>query len=420
MTRKSSLIVSALMPVLMLGRCVLAADWPQWRGINRDGVSPEKGLLAEWPATGPALLWQATGLGNGYSSVAIAGGKAFTMGDRANAEFIIAIDLATHRELWAAKVGPPWNDGGPRCTPTVDGGLVFALDAGAGDLVCVNAATGAEVWRNNLPKDFGGKMMSGWSWSESPLVDGDRVICAPGGKDAVVVALDKKTGNVLWKAAAPENTGGAGYASCVVAEVGGLRQYITFTGHGLVGVAAKDGRFLWNYTGAANGTANCATPVVRGEYVFVSSGYNAGSALVKLSPAAGGIKAEEVYRLDGATFANHHGGVVLVGDYLYGGHGQAAGAPVCIEFKTGKVAWQTKSPAKGSAAVIAADGNLYFRYENGTVALIEASPAAYHLRATFSSASPTGPAWAHPVISDGRLYLRANDTLCCYDLRKKS
>jgi outer membrane protein assembly factor BamB len=413
--------------IFLIASSLRAADWPQWRGVNRDGISPEKGLLAEWPAGEPALLWKATGLGNGFASVAIAGGKAVTMGARDDAEYVMALDLATRKELWAVKVGPAFKESrgnGPRCTPTVDGGLVFALGAGEGDLVCVDAATGREVWRKNLAQDFGGKVMSGWGWSESPLVDGDRVICSPGVKEAILVALDKKTGRVIWKTALPESAasgkGGAGYASSVVTEAGGIRQYVAFTGRGLVGVAAKDGKYLWSYSGAANGTANCTTPVVRGDYVFVSSAYGAGSALVKLSPAAGGIKADEVYRLDAKTFANHHGGVVLVGDYLYGGHGQGGGLPVCLEFLTGKIMWQAAKPAgKRSAAVVSADGHLFFRYESGEVALMAASPAGYKLQGVFSAASVTGPAWACPVISGGRLFLRDNDVLLCYDLQKK-
>jgi outer membrane protein assembly factor BamB len=406
---------------------LLAADWPQWRGPHRDGSSVEEGLLKEWPTNGPALLWKTNGFGQGYSSIAIAGGSAYTMGTRGDSECVFALDLATQRELWAAKVGPIFTNGtgnGPRCTPAVDGGMVFALGAGAGDLLCLDAATGKEVWRRSLPKDFGGKMQSMWGWSESPLVDGGRVVCSPGARDAVVVALDRRTGATIWKAALPESVkegqDGAGYASCVVSAAGGIRQYVAFTGRGPVGVAAQDGKFLWSSRAGANDVANCTTPIVSGDYVFVSSAYDIGSALIELTPDAGGIKAETVYTLDAKTFANHHGGVALVGDYLYGGHGHNDGLPTCIEFKTGKIVWRAEtSPGRKSAAVIYADSQLYFRFDNGVVALIDATPDGYRLRGTFNPGSTKRSNWAHPAIGDGRLYIREGDALSCFDVRQK-
>jgi len=191
-----------------------STDWPQWRGPRRDAVSTDRGLLQAWPKEGPPLLWTAKGLGRGYSSVSIAGGKIFTMGDRGKEQFLIALDLASQKELWAARVGQPWGDGGPRCTPTVDGDLVYGLSP-HGDLVCVETASGKERWRKNLPRDFHGHMMSGWGYSESPLVDGDKLICTPGGREATLVALNKKTGEVIWRAVVPEGDG-AGYAWAVI------------------------------------------------------------------------------------------------------------------------------------------------------------------------------------------------------------
>ena len=396
-------------------------DWPQWRGPNRDAVSPETGLLAEWPNDGPPLLWKATGLGKGLASVAIVGNRAYTMGDRNGQGAVIAMDLATHKVVWTAAVGKEWNDKGERCTPTVDGGLVYALGA-HGDLVCVDAATGRERWRKSLPRDFGGQMMSDWGYSESPLVDGEKLICTPGGRAAMIVALDKKTGRLIWKSAVPSigqrGKDGAGYASCVVSEGGGIRQYVTLVGHGLIGVAAKDGRFLWGYDRVANGTANIPTPAVRGDYVFGSAGYGSGAALLKLTASGDSVKAQEVYFLDGNTFQNHHGGFVLVGDYIYGGHGHTTGAPICIEFLTGKVIWKASQPAGGSAAVAYADGRLYFRYESGSMVLIEATPEGYRQKGMFTIPVKTGESWPHPSIADGRLFLRDNDTLMCFDIKK--
>ena len=403
------------------------ADWPQFRGPNHDAKCTETGLLKEWPEGGPKLLWQIKGLGRGFSSVSIVGGKLFTMGDlklqgAGESQCVMAFDLATREKLWATRVGPPHGDGGPRSTPTVDGESLYVIGTD-GDLVCVETATGKVRWQKNFGKDFGGHMMSGWRYSESPLVDGDKVVCTPGGKDATIVALNKKTGETLWKCAVP-NIGrsggdGAAYASMVVAEIDGVRQYIQLIGRGAVGVAADTGKFLWGYNRVANGTAVIPSAVVRGNHVFVSSAYGAGAALLKITRDGDGFKADEVYFLDAGKFQNHHGGMVLMGDHIYGGHGQNQGTPTCVELLTGKIVWQPKAPAGGSAAVLFADGNLIFRYDSGLVALIEATPAEFRMKSRFKPAVNDGPGWPHPVICDGKLYLRSHDTLMCYDVRGK-
>jgi len=420
MHRTLAALVSVICVMAMAWTATAAdPDWPQWRGINRDGKSAETGLLASWPEGGPPLAWKATGIGKGYSGVSIAGGKIFTMGDREGSEFLICLDLGgDHKELWATKVGAPYGDGGPRCTPTTDGDLVFALSP-HGDFVCCQMADGKEVWRKKFDKDFGGKMMSGWSYSESPLVDGDNVICTPGGKEALVVALNKKTGETVWKSTG-QDMGGAGYASIVISQGGGVKQYVTIMGRGAIGVAAKDGKILWTYGKIANGTANIPTPIVTGDFVFVSTAYKTGAALLKLSAADGGVKAEEVYFLAPDVFQNHHGGMVLVGDYLYAGHGHNAGQPVCIELKTGKIVWRgEKGPGDGSAAVCFADGNVYFRFQNGQMMLVGANPEKFENKGVFRLASVTGNSWPHPVIQGGKLFIRDNDTLLAYDIKKK-
>jgi prepilin-type processing-associated H-X9-DG protein len=403
-------------------------EWPQWRGPNRDGVSTESGLLRNWPEGGPKLLWEITGLGTGYSSVSISNGKLYTMGDRTGtdpkhpgkAQFVIAFDLATRKELWAAYIGPPHDDG-PRCTPTVDDGYVYATGT-SGDIVCADANSSQLRWRKNLQSDFGGKN-PGWKYSESPLVDGEKLLCTPGGRDAVMVALNKKTGEVIWKSSMPDigpnGQDEAGYSSIVIFDAG-VRQYIQLTNKGLIGVAAKDGRFLWGYNRIANKTANIPTPVIYGEYVFCSTAYGTGSALLKLVSAGDGIKAQEVYFLDASTFQNHHGGFVRVGEYLYGGHGHGQGKPTCIEIKSGKVMWQENQPGGGSAGVAYADGHLYFRYQNDVVALIEANPGKYNLKSTFKlpkREGMSGEGWPHPVICGGRLYIRHANVLFCYDVK---
>lgn len=421
MSRFSSLVAFAF--VLLAGALAWAAtpgEWPQWRGPNRDGVSTETGLLKTWPDDGPKLAWKAKGLGGGFASVAIAGGKIFTMGNRKKDQYLIALELDGGRELWATKVCTGDHEGS-RSTPTIDGDLVFTIGS-QGDLLAAETVKGTEVWRKSFSKDFGGKMMSGWGYCESPLVDGDRLICTPGAKDAAMVALNKRTGEVIWKCEIPDfgksGGDGAGYSSIVTAEVGGIKQYVQLMGRGVIGVSAKDGKFLWGYNRIANGTANIPTPIVRGEYVFCSTGYGTGAALLKLVPDNGGIKAEEVYFKNAKELQNHHGGMVLIGDYLYGGHGHNNGFPICMDFKTGKIAWsQGRGPGTGSAAVAYADGNLYFRYENGLMALIGANPEAYELHGSFKIPEVKNPSWPHPVVAGGKLYLREQDALLCYEVK---
>ncbi len=423
--------VFALLWLAVVGLAVEAGwaesvDWPQFRGPGRDGISSETGLLKQWPADGPRLLWKLEGLGRGYSTLAIVGGKFFTMGDRraqggSEAQCVLAYDLASRKELWATPIGPPHSDGGPRCTPTVDGDLLYGIGT-EGDLACLETATGKIVWKKNFGRDFGGKMMSVWRYSESPLVDGEKVVCTPGGPDATLVALHKKTGEVIWKSAVPplgpKGRDGAGYASIVAADIEGVRQYITVFGRGAVGVDAQTGKFLWGYNKIANNVANIPNPIVRGNLVFVTTSYRTGSALLRINKEGDRFTAEEVYYLDPRQFENHHGGVVLVGDHLYGGSGQNAGNPVCIEFATGKIAWRTAPVGSGSAAVLYADGRLVFRYQNGLVALIEADPSEFKVVGKFRTAVHNGPSWPHPVIHEGKLYLRDHDTLMCYDVKE--
>jgi len=424
--RRHGTAALALVTVFLTGAAMAAVpDWPQFRGPQRDGRSGETGLLKQWPDGGPKLLWKIEGVGKGYSTVSIAGGRIFTMGDlkRGDSElqYIIALDLKTQKEFWTSPVGPP-HPSGPRCTPTVDGNLVYAIGT-SGDLICAEAATGKVVWRKNFEKDFGGRMMSMWKFSESPLIDGEKLVCTPGGKDATIVALNKNTGELIWRCGIPEigdrGKDGAGYSSIVISEACGVRQYVQIMGRGAISVAADDGRFLWGYNKIANETANIPNPQVRGDYVFVTTAYATGAALLKLSRDGNAVKAEEAYFLDPKQFQNHHGGVVLVGDHLYGGHGHGEGLPTCLEFLTGKIAWKAEAPAKGSAAVLYADGHLLFRYESGPLYLIEATPESFKVKGRFDPPTGKDPAWPHPVIHDGKLYLRHHNLLMCYELGEK-
>jgi len=396
------------------------SDWPTWRGPQRNGICLETGLLQEWTQQGPPLVWQTEGLGGGYSSIAVADGRIYTMGRRRRPQsgtFLIALDSKTGRELWST----PCGQGNPNCTPSVGNGMVYALGR-EGTLICVNAQTGKQVWSTHFPREFGGKMMSGWGYSESPLLDGDRLICTPGAKTAAIAALDSKTGHTIWTTSVSDlgNRGrdGAGYSSIVVSRGGGVRQYVQMTGRGIISVAADSGKLLWNYNRIANGTANIPTPVISGNYVFCSTGYGTGSALLKVQPGAQGI--EEMYFLGSKDLQNHHGGMILVDDYLYCGHGHNKGLPLCIDLKTGKSQWgPERGPGSGSAAILYADDHLYFRYENGVVALIEATPDSYKLKGSFRMATNNGKSWPHPVIHNGRLYLRDQDALLCYNVRAR-
>jgi outer membrane protein assembly factor BamB len=428
-TRPAAALVVALVASAALAAAATQAapEWPQWRGPNRDDVAQESGLLARWPQAGPPLAWKASGLGAGFSSVAISAGRLYTMGDRAGSQQVVAMNLGDGKIAWTAKVGPVWEDeyGGPRGTPTVDGDRVYALGTES-DLVCLDAATGKELWRKNLERDFGGMMMSSWKWSESPLVDGDRLIVTPGARGATLVALDKRTGKEVWRAATPplgaKGADGAGYSSVVISNGGGVKQYVQLTGRGLVSVRAQDGKFLWGYNKVANDVANIATPIVEGNHVFASTGYQTGSVLLELAAAGGGVEAKEVYYLPAKTLQNHHGGLVLIGGHIYGGHGHNRGYPICVEMATGKVAWgggegeRASHGGTGSAAVTAADGHLYFRYQNGRMVLIQATPSGLVVKGEFAIPGVERPSWSHPVVAGGRLYLREQDNLYVYKL----
>ncbi len=423
-TRRVFVVKAALLAVAIASP-TLAGDWPGWRGPNRDGVSTEKGLLQQWGPSGPPLAWKSSGVGSGFAGVAVAGDRLFTMGDKDGAQHVFALKREGGAVLWQVRVGPPLVDsrGGARTTPVVDGERVYALGT-SGDLVCLDAATGKVAWSKNLERDYGGRMMSSWMWSESPLVDGDRLVFTPGARDAALVAVDKATGRDVWRAAIPDlgpkGRDGAGYSSIVISNGAGVKQYVQLLGRGLVGIRASDGKFLWGHNGVANGVANISTPLVRANWVFASTGYQTGSVLLELQPKGDGVAARELYFLDAKTLQNHHGGLVLVGNHVYAGHGHNKGFPICVDFITGKVAWggDIRNAGSGSAAVMYADGRLYFRYENGVVVLVEASPSGYVEKGSFTIPEVKDPSWAHLSIADGRLYVREQDNLYCYDIRQ--
>ncbi len=400
-----------------------AADWPQWRGPNRDGKSADTGLLKEWPKEGPALAWKIKGLGGGYSGPSIAAGRIFGMSHRGDDEVAWALSETDGKELWVTRLGPAfkqpgWPQGkeGPGCTPTVDGGQLYVEGMG-GAVACLQVQDGKVLWQHNLKGDFGGTVPP-WSYRESPLIDGDKVIYTPGGQDATLVALDKLTGKTIWKSQVPDSPKAA-YTSAIAIDFEGQRQYVQLTQKALVGVAASDGKFLWRYNRAANGNGIiCSTPLWHDGLVFAASAYGAGGGLVKLSKdAGGGVKAEEAYF--SKKMQNHHGGMIVVDGCLYGANGgNEGGSLVCLDFQTGNVLWDgrdSKAP-KGSLAL--ADGRLYYRSETGTMLLIEPNAKQYVERGRFEQPDRSKqPAWTHPVIANGKLYLRDQDVLLCYTIK---
>jgi outer membrane protein assembly factor BamB len=305
----------------------------------------------------------------------------------------------------------------------VDDGQVFAVTTD-GDVVCLQALSGREQWRRSFTRDFGGRMMSSWMFSESPLVDGDRVIVTPGGGGAMLVALDRQTGRDVWRATVPRlgtnGNDGAAYASAMISNGGGVKHYVQLLGRGLVGIRASDGAFLWGYNRVANDIANISTPLVSGNFVFASTGYSTGAAMLELSAdGKGGVAARERYFLNAGVLQNHHGGFVLIDGIVYGGNGHNNGFPFALELATGQMRWErTRGAGTGSAAVTAADGRLYFRYQDGTMALIPADPGNYAVTSTFTIPNVRNPSWSHPVISGGRLYLREQDALYAYAISR--
>jgi outer membrane protein assembly factor BamB len=392
-----------------------AAGWTQWMGPGRENRSPDTGLLKQWPSGGPPLLWKTDAVKDGFSAVAVAGGKVYTLGDLEDASYLVALNEADGKPAWKTRVGPARNHGkrewqGPRSTPTVDGDRVYILGE-AGDLLCCDAATGKEVWRKHMKADFKGKV-GGWLWSESPLVDGKHLVCIAGGEQGTVLALDKTTGAPVWRTSDLKDN--AEYTSLLPAEIGGVRQYVVLTMNSVAGIGT-DGKVLWRVDRKGE-TAICSTPVYHDGMVLVSSSYGNGRDTgIKVTAEGGRFKAEIAY--DSKEIANHHGGLVRAGEHVYGMSGNSL---VCIELKTGKVAWKDKCVGKGS--ITYADGHLICRSEGkrGEIALVDASPAGYKEKGRFALPDATGKnPWAYPVVAGGKLYIRNNDVLYAYDVKAK-
>lgn len=420
-----------------------SADWNQWQGPDRNAMSKETGLLQQWEEDGPPLAWSITGIGTGYSTPSIADGRIFGISNRDGKEIIWALSETDGKELWAVPIDDAQTEGMPQgiegagCTPTIDGEFLYALSYG-GELVCMKVTDGEIIWQKNLITDFDGVLPT-WRYNESPLIDGDKLICTPGGDEATMIALNKKTGETIWKGIVPKNeeggsgsgnrrgggrfrNSGAGYSSPIAIDFEGQRQYIQFTSITLASFSASDGKMLWRYDNPSNNMGiNCSTPLYIDGQVFAASAYGSGGGLAKLSKDDnGGFKAEEVWF--SKNMENHHGGMLVLDGCLYGANGgNGGGYLVCLDLKSGDVLWnerENRGVRKGSVAY--ADGRIYYRTEEGSVHLIEPNREKYTEHGSFEQPDRTRqPAWSHPVVANGKLYIRDQDLLLCYDIKAK-
>lgn len=422
-----ALITTLVCCGLSVTRSAHSDDWPRWGGPNRNAVSDEKGLLQQWPEQGPPLVWKTTGIGEGMGGVAVSEGRIYTTGDIDGTAWLIALREDDGSQIWKAKIGSGGNPGfifqpdGPRATPTIEDNRIYALGQ-YGDFVCFTL-DGKEVWRKHYVDDFGG-VMPKWGYSESPLVDGDQILCVPGGSEVTMVAINKKTAETIWKCQVPAgefnprygNDSAAGYSSAIVFEFAGIRQYAQFTATTLAGVEASTGKLLWRYDKPANThRIPCSTPIYLDGVVFAATAYDAGGGAAKLAAdGQGGVTADEVWF--NPIMKNHHGGMIIADGCLYGAAGgNRGGFLVCLDRESGDRLWAEREAPKGS--LMMADGRLYQRVENGTMILIEPNRNKYIERGRFEQPDRSrSPAWPHPVIANGKLYLRDQGMLLCYDV----
>lgn len=403
--------------LLVLAAPAVAADWPQWRGPDRTGVSKETGLMKAWPEAGPKLRWKITDLGTGYSSPVVVKGVVYIQTTRGGDEFVVALDEKTGKETWATKIGKVGANRGPnypgsRATVTVDGDFLYCL-ASDGELNCVTT-DGSVKWHKNLKTDFDGEV-GNWAYTESVLIDGDKLICTPGGSKATLAALKKTDGSVIWKSEVP---GGdiADYASIMSVTGGGKKQYVQYMRKALVGVDAETGKYLWRYTKTQDQGASILTPVVSDGRVFVA-GSRTGGALVKLEADGAGVKPTEVFFEK--AYGPSSGGAILVDGHLYFTAGGRRDSKLyCVEFATGKEKWTAE--CVGSASLCAADGNLYVRGWEGELALVELNSEKYVEKGRFKQpekSKTTG--WPHPIVANGGFYVRDMDALLCFDVKSE-
>jgi outer membrane protein assembly factor BamB len=435
-----SILSSLRILFVIISVCAVARgeDWPQYRGPKRDDISTEKGLLAEWPAAGPPLVWTYADAGVGYSGPAVVGNRLYTLGGRGQDEMLIALSTATVKdgavsEAWSLRLGETFDfssnkwSAGPSSTPTVDGDRVYAL-SGRGDLVCVEVSSGKELWRKYLPKDLeaqvnpigGGPKNLGWGFTWSPLVDGDKLICVPGGPRGTVAALDKKTGELLWQS--KEVTDQAAYTSPMLAEFGGVRQYVVLTNMGVIGVAAADGKVLWNFRRQPRyGTEVVNSPIIQGDLVYVTVGAGQGCDLLRIKKDGDAFEAEPVYANKNMT--NHHANTLLKDGHVFG-YSDGKGW-ICQNLESGEIIWSERRALRAGALTYA-DGRLYcYSEDDGTVVLAEPNTTGWKETGRFKipqaskSRKPSGKIWTPPVIANGQLFLRDQELIFCFDVKAK-
>lgn len=385
-----------------------ALEWSQFRGPKRDAQSTDTGLLKQWPAGGPPLAWKAAGLGVGFSSVAHAKNRLYTLGEDGGKCNLLALNAADGKVVYKVPFGgavtDPQGGPGPRSTPATDGTVVVAV-APTGEIVCVQAATGRVAWQKHLERDFGANR-PGFHFVESPLIDGNLVLLSPGG---TVVALNKMNGQQVWRS--KRLKGSTDYSSLSIAEMGKVKQYLVMTDKSVAGLLATTGAILWEGDFPGD-RAVVPTPVYNDGIVFVAAGYGVGCKAFKIALAGNQVKMVEAYA--NTQFQIHHGGMVMVDGHVYGLHDQ--GTARCVKIDTGEVVWQDRGPGKGS--VIYADGHIIGRGEGGAVAMWEASPAGYKEKGRFTPPETNGnKCWAHPAVSGGMLFLREQGSLFAYNLK---
>lgn len=412
--------------VAAISSAATAADWPQWRGPNRDGKSGDTGLLKSWPADGPKLLWKLEDVGAGYGQPVVIGDKFYLTGSSSNKkngkDSIVCLSAKDGSKVWEKEITTAngnymdgWG-GGPRNTPTVDGAHIYVLGA-TGDLACLKLADGSNVWSKNLVSDFGGKIPT-WGYSESVLIDGDSLLCTPGNGTGMV-SLDKKTGKTIW--ACKDFTDGAGYSSIMIATVGGMKLYVQQTMNSSLAVRADNGKLMWKTGELGRRTAVIPTPIIDGNLAFFTAGYGAGCELVEMKFEGGKVDGTLKYSKN-KTLVNHHGGVIQDGDFIYG-HSDNGGW-TCLDFKNkGEAAWQYSKHGKGSIAY--ADGLFYCYSEGkGELALIESNSKEWKQLGKFTipetsakRKGTSGLVWPHPVIANGMLILRDYEKLFVYNVK---
>jgi outer membrane protein assembly factor BamB len=403
-------------------------DWPQWRGINRDGKSSETGLLRSWPKEGPPKVWTVTNMGAGFGTPSVAAGMIFGAGVRDGKDGVWGLNEADGSEVWftpfadTPKTAPQNN--GPASTPTYHEGKVYTV-SGNGTLAAMDAKTGKLVWTRSYLKDFGGSVPT-WGYSDSVLIDGKKLICSPSGSKAAVAALNPKTGATIWSTPINPVGGGFGYSSPIKMTVGNIPTYVCLLGDkaGIVGVHADTGKMLWQYNKkpAAGGVAQIPTPVFLGNKLWVSCSYSGGSALLELTPkGTTAVDVKELKSYPKPELNNHHGGMILLGKHVYFGHDQNRGVPACVDITTGEVAFKDDGEPKGmrgSVAISFADGRLYYRFQNHVLALVEPDPTEFKVVSSFTLPDASRKeSWAHPVIANGRLYIRDQDKLHCFNIK---